>query len=28
MLYEFLCPLLVGIIVTLFDYWLNSRDKK
>ncbi|MGX7024928.1 type I toxin-antitoxin system Fst family toxin [Vagococcus hydrophili] len=28
-MYEYLiCPLLVGLIVTLFDYWLNSLNKK
>ncbi|AXG40812.1 MULTISPECIES: type I toxin-antitoxin system Fst family toxin [Enterococcus] len=24
----FVCPLLVGIIVSLFSYWLNNRSKK
>ncbi|EAD7023706.1 MULTISPECIES: type I toxin-antitoxin system Fst family toxin [Vagococcus] len=28
MLELFICPLLVGLLVTLFDYWLNSRNKK
>ncbi|MGX7185588.1 type I toxin-antitoxin system Fst family toxin [Enterococcus pallens] len=28
MLYDLLCSLLVGVIVTLFDYWLNNRSKK
>ncbi|MBO0466491.1 type I toxin-antitoxin system Fst family toxin [Enterococcus plantarum] len=22
------CPLLVGILVSLFEYWLNKRHKK
>ncbi|EPB2988460.1 type I toxin-antitoxin system Fst family toxin [Enterococcus hirae] len=22
------CSLLVGLLVSLFDYWLNNRDKK
>ncbi|WP_404997465.1 type I toxin-antitoxin system Fst family toxin [Enterococcus faecalis] len=22
------CPLLVGLLVTLFDYWLNNQNKK
>ncbi|MCM2139504.1 type I toxin-antitoxin system Fst family toxin [Vagococcus fluvialis] len=24
----FICPLLVGLLVTLFDYWLNNQNKK
>ncbi|WP_438763475.1 type I toxin-antitoxin system Fst family toxin [Enterococcus sp. AZ194] len=23
----FICPLLVGVLVSLFDYWLNNRNK-
>ncbi|WP_111248499.1 type I toxin-antitoxin system Fst family toxin [Enterococcus plantarum] len=22
------CPLLVGILVSLFEYWLNKKHKK
>ncbi|MDT2850396.1 MAG: type I toxin-antitoxin system Fst family toxin [Flavobacterium sp.] len=22
------CSLLVGLLVSLFDYWLNNRNKK
>ncbi|MBO0476253.1 type I toxin-antitoxin system Fst family toxin [Vagococcus sp. DIV0080] len=25
---NFLCSLLAGLLVALFDYWLNSRNKK
>ncbi|HBI1562741.1 TPA: type I toxin-antitoxin system Fst family toxin [Enterococcus faecalis] len=25
---DFLCPLLVGILIALFEYWLNKRNKK
>ncbi|MFC0360677.1 MULTISPECIES: type I toxin-antitoxin system Fst family toxin [Enterococcus] len=28
MFQEFLCPLLVGIFIALFEYWLNKRNKK
>ncbi|WP_137665506.1 type I toxin-antitoxin system Fst family toxin [Enterococcus hulanensis] len=28
MLDKFFCPLLVGVIVTLFGYWLNNRNEK
>ncbi|MDT2814859.1 type I toxin-antitoxin system Fst family toxin [Vagococcus carniphilus] len=28
MITNFLCSLLVGILITFFDYWLNNRDKK
>ncbi|HAP9673212.1 MULTISPECIES: type I toxin-antitoxin system Fst family toxin [Enterococcus] len=28
MFQEFLCPLLVGILIALFEYWLNKRNKK
>nr|WP_276205048.1 type I toxin-antitoxin system Fst family toxin [Enterococcus plantarum] len=28
MLELFICPLLVGLIVALFEYWLNKRNKK
>ncbi|HFK2747284.1 TPA: type I toxin-antitoxin system Fst family toxin [Enterococcus faecalis] len=28
MLESFICPLLVGILVALFSYWLDSRNKK
>ncbi|MBO0471238.1 type I toxin-antitoxin system Fst family toxin [Enterococcus sp. DIV0242_7C1] len=28
MLLAFLCPLLVGILLALFEYWLNNRKKK
>ncbi|MDB7385574.1 type I toxin-antitoxin system Fst family toxin [Enterococcus faecium] len=24
----FICPLLVGVYVSLFSYWLNNRNKK
>ncbi|WP_139843331.1 type I toxin-antitoxin system Fst family toxin [Enterococcus sp. 7D2_DIV0200] len=24
----FICPLLVGLIVALFEYWLSKRNKK
>ncbi|MBG7887576.1 type I toxin-antitoxin system Fst family toxin [Enterococcus faecium] len=24
----FICPLLVGVCVSLFSYWLNNRNKK
>ncbi|MGX7068102.1 type I toxin-antitoxin system Fst family toxin [Vagococcus fluvialis] len=28
-MYEyFICPLLVGLLLALFDYWLNNRNKK
>ncbi|MFW7387027.1 type I toxin-antitoxin system Fst family toxin [Vagococcus fluvialis] len=28
-MYEyFICPLLVGFLLALFDYWLNNRNKK
>ncbi|MDT6885949.1 type I toxin-antitoxin system Fst family toxin [Enterococcus faecium] len=23
-----MCPLLVGVCVSLFSYWLNNRNKK
>ncbi|MBO0441512.1 type I toxin-antitoxin system Fst family toxin [Enterococcus sp. DIV0869a] len=23
-----ICPLLVGILVALFEYWLNTKNKK
>ncbi|WP_374990333.1 type I toxin-antitoxin system Fst family toxin [Enterococcus sp. FR212] len=23
----FICPLLVGVCVSLFSYWLNNRNK-
>ncbi|WP_404590430.1 type I toxin-antitoxin system Fst family toxin [Enterococcus sp. UD-01] len=23
-----ICPLLVGILIVLFEYWLNTRNKK
>ncbi|MBX9039047.1 type I toxin-antitoxin system Fst family toxin [Enterococcus avium] len=25
---SFICPLLVGLIVALFEYWLNTKNKK
>ncbi|MCZ2286447.1 type I toxin-antitoxin system Fst family toxin, partial [Enterococcus faecium] len=25
---QFICPLLVGVCVSLFSYWLNNRNKK
>ncbi|EMJ5457063.1 type I toxin-antitoxin system Fst family toxin [Enterococcus faecalis] len=28
MLSEFIFPLLVGILLALFEYWLNKRNKK
>ncbi|MCM2140244.1 type I toxin-antitoxin system Fst family toxin [Vagococcus fluvialis] len=28
MITNFLCSLLSGLLVALFDYWLNSRNKK
>ncbi|MEY8498786.1 type I toxin-antitoxin system Fst family toxin [Enterococcus avium] len=28
MIEYFICPLLVGVLVTLLDYWLNNRNKK
>ncbi|EPH63165.1 hypothetical protein D932_02082 [Enterococcus casseliflavus 14-MB-W-14] len=28
MIQFFICPLLVGLLVALFEYWLNNRDKK
>ncbi|HGW6191706.1 MULTISPECIES: type I toxin-antitoxin system Fst family toxin [Enterococcus] len=28
MFQDFLCPLLVGILIALFEYWLNKRNKK
>ncbi|MGX6967302.1 MULTISPECIES: type I toxin-antitoxin system Fst family toxin [Enterococcaceae] len=28
MITNFLCSLLAGLLVALFDYWLNSRNKK
>ncbi|WP_303393689.1 type I toxin-antitoxin system Fst family toxin [Enterococcus sp. 7E2_DIV0204] len=28
MLKLFICPLLVGLIVALFEYWLSKRNKK
>ncbi|MGX7245074.1 type I toxin-antitoxin system Fst family toxin [Enterococcus quebecensis] len=28
MLLAFLCPLLVGILVSLFEYWLNTKKNK
>ncbi|MFW3579310.1 type I toxin-antitoxin system Fst family toxin [Vagococcus fluvialis] len=28
MITNFLCTLLAGLLVALFDYWLNSRNKK
>ncbi|HAQ4728573.1 TPA: type I toxin-antitoxin system Fst family toxin [Enterococcus faecium] len=24
----FICPLLEGVCVSLFSYWLNNRNKK
>ncbi|HDL0876055.1 TPA: type I toxin-antitoxin system Fst family toxin, partial [Enterococcus faecium] len=24
---QFICPLLVGVCVSLFSYWLNNRNK-
>ncbi|NKC69047.1 type I toxin-antitoxin system Fst family toxin [Vagococcus fluvialis] len=24
----FICPLLVGVLISLFEYWLNNRNKK
>ncbi|EMF0421887.1 TPA: type I toxin-antitoxin system Fst family toxin [Enterococcus faecium] len=24
----FICPLLVGVCISLFSYWLNNRNKK
>ncbi|MHC5250504.1 type I toxin-antitoxin system Fst family toxin [Enterococcus sp. HY326] len=24
----FICPLLVGLFVALFEYWLNTKNKK
>ncbi|HHK0762231.1 TPA: type I toxin-antitoxin system Fst family toxin [Enterococcus hirae] len=24
----FICPLLVGVCVSLFSYWLNNRNRK
>ncbi|MDU5511933.1 type I toxin-antitoxin system Fst family toxin [Enterococcus gilvus] len=26
--YSFICPLLVGLIIALFEYWLNTKNKK
>ncbi|EMF0100126.1 type I toxin-antitoxin system Fst family toxin [Enterococcus hirae] len=23
-----ICPLLVGLLVATYDYWLNNRNKK
>ncbi|ENZ5567745.1 type I toxin-antitoxin system Fst family toxin [Enterococcus hirae] len=23
-----MCPLLVGLLVATYDYWLNNRNKK
>ncbi|HBC4136087.1 TPA: type I toxin-antitoxin system Fst family toxin [Enterococcus faecalis] len=28
MISDFLFPLLVGILLALFEYWLNKRNKK
>ncbi|MFD1902775.1 MULTISPECIES: type I toxin-antitoxin system Fst family toxin [Enterococcus] len=28
MFLAFFCPLLVGLLVALFEYWLNTKDKK
>ncbi|MEY8671970.1 type I toxin-antitoxin system Fst family toxin [Enterococcus gallinarum] len=28
MIQFFICPLLVGLLVAIFEYWLNNRDKK
>ncbi|WP_399553688.1 type I toxin-antitoxin system Fst family toxin [uncultured Vagococcus sp.] len=28
MFLAFFCPLLVGLLVALFEYWLNTRNKK
>nr|WP_229078890.1 type I toxin-antitoxin system Fst family toxin [Enterococcus avium] len=28
MFQSFICPLLVGLIVALFEYWLNTKNKK
>nr|WP_139124619.1 type I toxin-antitoxin system Fst family toxin [Enterococcus termitis] len=28
MLLAFICPLLVGILLSLFEYWLDTRKKK
>ncbi|WP_430727564.1 type I toxin-antitoxin system Fst family toxin [Vagococcus allomyrinae] len=28
MLETFICPLLVGLLVAIFEYWLNTRNKK
>ncbi|WP_447282759.1 type I toxin-antitoxin system Fst family toxin [Enterococcus faecium] len=24
----FICPLLVGVCISVFSYWLNNRNKK
>ncbi|WP_371854010.1 type I toxin-antitoxin system Fst family toxin [Enterococcus hulanensis] len=28
MFLAFFCPLLVGLLVATFDYWLNNHNKK
>ncbi|WP_431606200.1 type I toxin-antitoxin system Fst family toxin [Enterococcus rotai] len=28
MFLAFICPLLVGILLSLFEYWLNNHYKK
>ncbi|MGK4180086.1 type I toxin-antitoxin system Fst family toxin [Lapidilactobacillus dextrinicus] len=28
LLENFFAPLLVGVLLTLFGYWLNNRNKK
>ncbi|WP_438758978.1 type I toxin-antitoxin system Fst family toxin [Enterococcus sp. AZ126] len=28
MFLAFFCPLLVGLLVALFEYWLNTQNKK
>ncbi|WP_139844074.1 type I toxin-antitoxin system Fst family toxin [Enterococcus sp. 7F3_DIV0205] len=28
MFLAFFCPLLVGVLVALFEYWLNTKNKK
>ncbi|WP_431399654.1 type I toxin-antitoxin system Fst family toxin [Enterococcus casseliflavus] len=28
MIQFFICPLLVGLLVAIFEYWLNNRGKK
>ncbi|WP_139844076.1 type I toxin-antitoxin system Fst family toxin [Enterococcus sp. 7F3_DIV0205] len=28
MFLAFVCPLLVGVLISLFEYWLNTKKKK